>query len=58
MKSYNAGVLTGKMRDFAEECLRRIALNPETNGHELHTKDTYEDILKLCVLSAEREEGK
>lgn len=54
-------VLVGKMRQFAEECLRRIALNPETDGDELHTKDTYQDILKLCALAGpatpKQEEG-
>ena len=36
------------MRGFAEECLRRIELNPEVSGNELHTKQTYVDIMKLC----------
>lgn len=44
-------VLVGKMRTFAEECLRRIAATPSCAGDDLHTKDTYEDILKLCALA-------
>lgn len=48
-----AAVLVGKMHDFANECLRRIAANPHTDGDELHTKDIYLDILKLCSLAVQ-----
>jgi hypothetical protein len=36
------------MKGFAEECLRRIEATPSVDGNELHTKQTYTDILKLC----------
>jgi hypothetical protein len=40
--------LVHHMRGFAEECLCRIAANPETDGNELHTRQTYADIITLC----------
>ncbi len=46
-------VLVGKMRQFAEECLRRHEINPEYANEIMHTADTYKDILKLCALLSE-----
>ena len=48
-----ADELVHHMRGFAEECLRRIAVNPgrdeiRVDGYELHTKQTYTDIIRLC----------
>lgn len=51
MATQKNSVLIGKMRQLAEECLRRHAINPEYSNEIMHTADTYRDLLKLCDIA-------
>lgn len=39
-------------RNMAENCLNCYEMNPRAASDELHTKETYVDLLKLCDLAA------
>lgn len=52
LSSQGQSVLVSKMRQLAEECLRRYEINPQYSAEILHTPDTYKDLLKLCELAA------
>lgn len=45
-------VLAGKLKQFAEECLRRYKINPSYCAEIMHTQDVYHDIIRLCEPTA------